>query len=30
MKAVVVYEPGSPDVLKYTDVPTPKVKPDGH
>ncbi|GEO47012.1 zinc-binding dehydrogenase [Companilactobacillus kimchii] len=27
MKAVVVYEPGSPDVLKYTDVPTPKVKP---
>ena len=27
MKAVVVYEPGSQDVLKYTDVPTPKVKP---
>lgn len=27
MKAVVVYEPGSPEVLKYTDVPTPKVKP---
>lgn len=27
MKAVVVRHPGSPAVLEYTDVPTPKVKP---
>lgn len=27
MKAVVVYEPGGPDKLIYTDVPTPEVKP---
>lgn len=26
MKAVVVNHPGGPDVLEYTDVPTPKVK----
>lgn len=27
MKAVVVYQPGDADVLTYTDVPTPQVKP---
>ena len=27
MKAVVIYEPGGPDKLVYTDVPTPKTKP---
>ncbi len=28
MKAVVVYEAGGPEKLVYTEVPTPKVKPD--
>ena len=27
MKAVVIYEPGGPDKLIYTEVPTPEVKP---
>ena len=27
MKAVVLYEPGGPDNLIYTEVPTPEVKP---
>lgn len=27
MKAVVIYEPGGPEKLIYTEVPTPKVKP---
>ncbi|KRN28829.1 NADPH quinone reductase related Zn-dependent oxidoreductase [Lactobacillus selangorensis] len=27
MKAVVVSQPGGPEVLHYTDVPTPQVKP---
>ncbi|GEO69293.1 zinc-binding dehydrogenase [Levilactobacillus acidifarinae] len=27
MKAIVVRHPGGPDVLDYTDVPTPTVKP---
>jgi NADPH2:quinone reductase len=27
MKAVVVRKPGGPEVLEYTDVPTPTVKP---
>lgn len=27
MKAVVVYQPGGPEVLKYVDVPKPKVRP---
>ena len=26
MKAVVVYEPGGPEALVYTDVPRPMVK----
>lgn len=26
MKAIVIYEPGGPENLIYTDVPTPKVK----
>lgn len=29
MKAAVYYETGSPDVLKYEDVPDPKVHPKG-
>lgn len=28
MKAVVVSQPGGPEVLEYKDVPTPEVKPD--
>ena len=27
MKAIVIYEPGGPEKLIYTDVPTPEVKP---
>jgi len=27
MKAVVIYEPGGPEKLKYTEVPTPDVSP---
>ena len=27
MKAIVIYEPGGPEKLIYTDVPRPKVKP---
>ncbi len=27
MKAIVVTDPGTPEVLNYTDVPTPAVKP---
>lgn len=27
MKAVVVSKAGGPEVLKYTEVPTPQVKP---
>lgn len=27
MKAVVIYEPGGPEKLIYTEVPTPEVKP---
>lgn len=27
MKAIVVAQPGGPEVLTYTDVPTPKVRP---
>lgn len=27
MKAVVIYEPGGPDKLIYTEVPTPDIKP---
>ncbi len=27
MKAVVIYEPGGPEQLKYTEVPRPAVKP---
>lgn len=27
MKAIVVRHPGGPEVLEYTDVPTPTVKP---
>jgi NADPH:quinone reductase and related Zn-dependent oxidoreductases len=27
MKAVIVRQPGGPEVLEYTEVPTPKVKP---
>ena len=27
MKAVVLYEPGGPDKLIYTEVPTPEVRP---
>ena len=27
MKAVVIYQPGGPEQLTYTDVPTPQVKP---
>ena len=26
MKAVVIYEPGGPEKLIYTEVPTPEVK----
>lgn len=27
MKAVVIYEPGGPDKLIYTEVPTPEIRP---
>lgn len=27
MKAIVIYEPGGPEKLIYTDVPTPEIKP---
>jgi NADPH:quinone reductase-like Zn-dependent oxidoreductase len=27
MKAVIVKHPGGPEVLEYTEVPTPAVKP---
>ena len=27
MRAIVISESGGPEKLKYTDVPTPKIKP---
>lgn len=28
MKAIVIHQYGSPDVLRYQDIPTPTIKPD--